>query len=388
MHSLVRSVALAAATMFSVPAFAAGQAPPSPTLESGGNWVTRLSAQEQDRLVRMDPEENGADDPYDSFEPPSRDEELPAGFSWQDRDGVDWMMPVRNQLRCGSCAAFGITAVLEALVKIELNEPDLHIDLSDSHCLTCSGGDCDNGISLSEGLATLIEEGLPTEECSPYNEFMDGTIDLTFCDEACEGGRKGRVHLEAAERIRTADLDLAGQVALMKEAVVQSPILVSIGVWADFFEYDSGVYVAEDEAEETRRGMHALVLIGWDDERQAWLARNSWGGDWGLDGYLWIGWGTSWSHQSVWRPVSTDHRALYDLDRDGVASVVAGGQDCDDFDATVRPGASETAGDGIDQNCDGADLDATGAGCAYFGGSAALLPLALIPIGIRRRKGI
>ena len=42
----------------------------------------------------------------------------------------------------------------------------------------------------------------------------------------------------------------------------------------------------------------------------------------------------------------------YDHDRDGYAPADG---DCDDTDASVYPGAPETAGDGIDQDCDGAD---------------------------------
>jgi hypothetical protein len=38
------------------------------------------------------------------------------------------------------------------------------------------------------------------------------------------------------------------------------------------------------------------------------------------------------------------------------ATYVAAGDDCDDADDGVFPGAGETCGDGVDQDCDGADL--------------------------------
>ena len=47
-------------------------------------------------------------------------------------------------------------------------------------------------------------------------------------------------------------------------------------------------------------------------------------------------------------------RAAVDLDRDG-ASPILGGGDCDDLDAARYPGARDLPGDGIDQDCDGAD---------------------------------
>lgn len=45
-----------------------------------------------------------------------------------------------------------------------------------------------------------------------------------------------------------------------------------------------------------------------------------------------------------------------DNDGDGYANIVCGGTDCNDFDNQIFPGAMEICGDGIDQDCSGADL--------------------------------
>jgi len=56
---------------------------------------------------------------------------------------------------------------------------------------------------------------------------------------------------------------------------------------------------------------------------------------------------------------------VVDADQDGYASVASGGEDCDDNNPDIYPGASEIPNDGIDQDCNGFDL-ADGDGDGYF----------------------
>lgn len=46
----------------------------------------------------------------------------------------------------------------------------------------------------------------------------------------------------------------------------------------------------------------------------------------------------------------------HDIDNDGYDAIAFGGMDCDDANAAKHPGAVDTCGDGIDQDCSGGDL--------------------------------
>ena len=57
---------------------------------------------------------------------------------------------------------------------------------------------------------------------------------------------------------------------------------------------------------------HGVTLVGWDDSKQAWRIKNSWGPGWGESGYMWIayntnkiGYGASWV-QAKLAPVCED----------------------------------------------------------------------------------
>lgn len=69
------------------------------------------------------------------------------------------------------------------------------------------------------------------------------------------------------------------------------PITCAIDVYKDFFEWNSstmGVY-RHDPSYTQLYGAHALLIVGYDDDKECWIVKNSWGSSWGDGGYIEIG---------------------------------------------------------------------------------------------------
>ena len=81
----------------------------------------------------------------------------------------------------------------------------------------------------------------------------------------------------------------------------------------------------------------------------------------------WVVLGTIWMSGCL---ISEELRlGAYDRDYDGHLHPIGGGDDCDDLDETVYPGADDPLGDDVDQDCDGIDgVDGDGDGFASVDG--------------------
>jgi hypothetical protein len=71
----------------------------------------------------------------------------------------------------------------------------------------------------------------------------------------------------------------------VKAALQKGPLVTTLAVYADFMAYGGGVYkhVAGDML-----GGHAVSIIGYDDAKQAYIVRNSWGETWGENGFGYV----------------------------------------------------------------------------------------------------
>jgi C1A family cysteine protease len=194
---------------------------------------------------------------------------------WRDEDGKNWVTPIRDQGACGSCVAFGTVATIECQARIQEDNPTWDLNLSEADLFFCGAGrNCQKGWWPSYALDYAKDKGIPDEECFPYE---DHDMDCASCSDRAER----LVKIGAWQEIINIDqrkewLDKNG------------PMIACMAVYRDFFAYKSGVYrhVTGDLA-----GYHAICCVGYIEEEECWICKNSWGADWGDQGFFKIGYG-------------------------------------------------------------------------------------------------
>lgn len=94
---------------------------------------------------------------------------LPAAFDWLNVNGVDYVSPVRNQAKCGSCYAFSSAAQLEARLRI-LSNNTLQPVLSPQDVVSCSeySQGCEGGFPFLIAGKYAMDFGMVDEACFPY----------------------------------------------------------------------------------------------------------------------------------------------------------------------------------------------------------------------------
>ena len=166
-------------------------------------------------------------------------------------------------------------------------------DAENRHAVWCprSEGDVGDSVSLYFGAHDKCGGGSPAE-------VLDWAISNGVADPGCWGYLDSdRVADPTADRLgRTGKLDayvtLSGADNMKQWIDANGPISACFQCYPEFdgaCQNDS-VYIYSNPNNDPADG-HCIVIVGYDDTKQAWLVRNSWGTGWGTNGYGWFGYG-------------------------------------------------------------------------------------------------
>ena len=202
---------------------------------------------------------------------------------------------IKSQGSQGSCLAHALTSIFEYFMKrnskmeSDLSEAFLYYNARQLDTNDDVSVNLDNGSRFKPAMDSLIKYGIALEKYCPYNEDV---YSVKPSDAAYE---------DAAKRLLRTAKNVNSSVADIKSALSDGfPVAVSFSLYDSFFNTTDG-YIPmptqeeiaafekeKDEKGEKKNNRHAMVIVGYSDELRMFILRNSWGTDWGDNGYCYV----------------------------------------------------------------------------------------------------
>ncbi|KAF7836814.1 thiol protease aleurain-like [Senna tora] len=200
------------------------------------------------------------------------DDTLPETKDWR-KEGI--VTPVKDQGSCGSCWTFSTTGALEAAYAQAFGK---NISLSEQQLVDCAGAfnnfGCHGGLPSQAFEYIKYNGGLETEKAYPYT------------------GKGGSCRFSAEnvaiQVVDSVNITLGAEDELKHAVAFVRPVSVAFEVVSGFKLYKKGVYTSDTCGTTPMDVNHAVLAVGYGVENGVpyWLIKNSWGNNWGDNGYF------------------------------------------------------------------------------------------------------
>lgn len=205
------------------------------------------------------------ENPYDDFEL----DDIPESVNWVEKDIVT---RVKDQGQCGSCYAFSATGSIEGIHALKTNQLK---NISEQEVVDCSGVEgnqgCFGGYMHDVYQYVIDNNGICSEQGYPYH------ADQNQCNTSCHQVVKISSYKNVTQNNETS----------LMRAVAQQPVSVAIQANLPSFQfYSKGIY---NDSQCSGELDHGVLVVGYgkdDNNVSYWLIKNSWGPNWGENGYI------------------------------------------------------------------------------------------------------
>jgi C1A family cysteine protease len=187
---------------------------------------------------------------------------------------------IENQGQLGSCTGNAVAGAIEYLDK-KNNKP---IDVSRLYIyyyerLLEGTVNYDSGAYIRDGIKATYTYGAPLESLWPYNisKYKIKPSDVAIADAT-----KRKVTLY--ERVLNFE-------ECINALTNEFPVIVGFYVYSSFQTQvvsKTGMMPYPNISKEYLLGGHAVLLVGYDKTNNYFIARNSWGANWGDKGYFYM----------------------------------------------------------------------------------------------------
>lgn len=198
-------------------------------------------------------------------------------------DRVDlrqWCSDIEDQGNLGSCTGQAIAGAIEYLNKRSGSSTDVSRLFIYYYERAMIGTiNVDSGAYIRDGIKVVFKNGSPLERFWPYNisKFRTKPSNAAVTD-----GRKRTVTLY--ERVPNF-------FGCINALAAGYPVVMGYLVYSSFMSRGvsrTGLMPYPDVRSENFLGGHAVLLVGYDNRTQRFIARNSWGRNWGDRGYFYM----------------------------------------------------------------------------------------------------
>lgn len=232
------------------------------------------------------------DIPYKSIRQAFRDKDLPESVDLRPQ-----CPPIYDQGDLGSCTANAIVGAYE----FDLNKQDtVKIDYRGAHGLPLDGKlytplsrlflyynerdaegtvNIDAGAFIRDGMKSIAKQGVCEEALWPYDIQL---FSHEPSEEAYVNAEKHQAIFYSAVNQSIQDI----QIALADEF----PVIFGFTVYESFESKEvakTGIMPMPKRGERIVGG-HAVLAVGYNQNCQIFLCRNSWSQGWGVEGYFWM----------------------------------------------------------------------------------------------------
>jgi C1A family cysteine protease len=221
------------------------------------------------------------------FDPIAPLQTLPPRFDW--REQVEGgLPPVRDQGSCGSCWAFATVGALECNIKIR---DKVSVDLSEQWLVSCNQETVPREWGCLGGwwAHEYFIKNSKTDPCGDSGAVLEINFPYEAEDVDCDCPYQHDYFIQRCAYVGSED-DVPSVDALKQAIYDYGPVTVAVCASIYFKIYESGVFDYESPCYSGKVN-HGVLLVGWDDtmgDKGVWILRNSWGEDWGEDGYMYI----------------------------------------------------------------------------------------------------
>jgi C1A family cysteine protease/uncharacterized tellurite resistance protein B-like protein len=193
-----------------------------------------------------------------------------------------YMTPVEMQGQTNSCVANAVAGAYEYLVK--QHRGDDAYDVSRLfiyyNAREIDGEIADHGSYVADAIESLRQYGACSEQTWPFDEEM---VNEEPSEDAYAEGEQFLV-----EDVKLVPLKLEAWKSCLAEGY---PIIFGISLYNSFDrQKQKGVIPmpTPNEASREAHGGHSMLCVGYSDKDRVFIVRNSWGEDWGDEGYCYI----------------------------------------------------------------------------------------------------